>query len=343
MAALAERRNLSEQDKIARRAGSKPVKVLRKKANGKTCRARTTDSTTVVSSSATTTSSTSTSAAVSTTATSSQEVASASSTTSSYTISSSADDTVTTAASTTAVVPSVNVAVLAATHTSTSSSAEWTSSSASSSSAAPASTQVSTGNVLNAYSDACGNSNSDDSHPNGSPDWLNCGLYSGGWTPPYVKISQLVSTTADMSSEGFSACAAYQSIFEAAANTYGVPATLLMAIAMQESGCNKDAIGSRLEQGLMQVAGNACDSSNPSGPACRDPWYNIHKGAWILVSDKMGGNLDSNIILALGQYNGWFEKMAVGSGAEYGPAGQKISYLNDMLNMRMQGKNPYGG
>ena len=42
---------------------------------------------------------------------------------------------------------------------------------------------------------------------------------------------------------------------------------------------------------------------NASGD-CKEPWYNIHKGAEILV-DKMGGNPDGNIISALGQYNGW--------------------------------------
>jgi membrane-bound lytic murein transglycosylase MltF len=80
-----------------------------------------------------------------------------------------------------------------------------------------------------------------------------------------------------------------------------VPAALLMAIGMQESGCNKGAVGSRGEQGIMQVAGNACD--NQSGD-CQEPWYNIHKGASILV-EKMGGDPNGNIIEALGMYNGW--------------------------------------
>lgn len=80
-----------------------------------------------------------------------------------------------------------------------------------------------------------------------------------------------------------------------------VPTALLMSIGMQESGCKRSAVGARGEQGIMQVAGNACD--NPSGD-CQEPWYNIHKGASILV-DKMGGNPDGNIVSALGQYNGW--------------------------------------
>ena len=72
---------------------------------------------------------------------------------------------------------------------------------------------------------------------------------------------------------------------------------------MQESGCNRDATGARGEQGIMQVAGNACDPGD-----CKEPWYNIHKGAEILVS-KMGGDPNGNIISALGQYNGWMPGM----------------------------------
>ena len=82
-----------------------------------------------------------------------------------------------------------------------------------------------------------------------------------------------------------------------------VPTALLMSIGMQESGCNRDATGARGEQGIMQVAGDACDPGD-----CKEPWYNIHKGAEILVS-KMGGDPNGNIISALGQYNGWMPGM----------------------------------
>lgn len=84
----------------------------------------------------------------------------------------------------------------------------------------------------------------------------------------------------------------------------------------------------------MQVAGNACDP----GVDCKEPWYNIHKGAQILV-DKMGGNPNGNIISALGQYNGWMPGMK--ASGEYGPEGQKVSYLDDMLNKWLQGKTSW--
>lgn len=69
--------------------------------------------------------------------------------------------------------------------------------------------------------------------------------------------------------------------------------------------------------------------------------------------DKMGGNPDGNIISALGQYNGWMPGMVrlrsgvrlvtspmltriifslpqfAAQGAEYGPQGQKVSYLDE--------------
>jgi hypothetical protein len=75
-----------------------------------------------------------------------------------------------------------------------------------------------------------------------------------------------------------------------------------MSIGMQESGCDRNAQGARGEQGIMQVSGDACGDA-PNGD-CKEPWYNIHKGAKILV-DKMGGDPNGNIISALGQYNGW--------------------------------------
>lgn len=193
------------------------------------------------------------------------------------------------------------------------------------------------GGLLNVIDGTCGGCGASDAAPNGSPDWLNCGLYGGGWTPPHVTAKQLVSVDAHSHPEVFGACSQYADIFIDAANQYGVPATLLMAIGMQESGCNRDAQGARGEQGIMQVAGNACTQSD-----CKEPWYNIHRGASILVDDKLGGDVENgNIIQALGQYNGWMPGMQVGWGAQYGPSGQTIAYLDDMLNKWMQGKNAY--
>lgn len=231
-------------------------------------------------------------------------------------------------------------------HNSQSSSSAWSSdtwaapTSTSSSSAAPSATQAPPSNSGLLYADGpCGANQPSADHPNGAPWWLNCGLdSSGGWNPPSIKAKDLISIT-DPSThpEVFGGCLEYQSIFADAAASYNMPTALLMSIGMQESGCKRSAVGARGEQGIMQVAGNACD--NPSGD-CQEPWYNIHKGASILV-DKMGGNPDGNIVSALGQYNGWMPGMYAANGAQYGPQGQKVSYLDDMLNKWLQGKSSY--
>lgn len=210
-----------------------------------------------------------------------------------------------------------------------------------SSTAAPAPTNNGggiVGGILSVFDQTCGGCNSSPESPNGSPDWLNCGLYGGGWTPPHVTAKQLVAVDAHSHPEVFGACSQYADIFIDAANQYGVPATLLMAIGMQESGCDRNAQGARGEQGIMQVAGNACQGVAD----CKDPWYNIHRGANILVAEKLNGDIENgNIIQALGQYNGWMPGMQVGWGAQYGPSGQTIAYLDDMLNKWMQGKSAY--
>jgi len=214
----------------------------------------------------------------------------------------------------------------------------WPTTTSTSSTHAPAATNAPPANSGLLYaSGPCGDSSSSADHPNGALWWLNCGLSdSGGWNPPSVKASDLIAITnpADHP-EVFGSCTQYANIFADAAAANNMPTALLMSIGMQESGCNRDATGARGEQGIMQVAGNACDPGD-----CKEPWYNIHKGAEILVS-KMGGDPNGNIISALGQYNGWMPGMHAGAGAVYGPEGQKVSYLDDMLNKWLQGKSSY--
>lgn len=58
----------------------------------------------------------------------------------------------------------------------------------------------------------CGWCNADGDHPNGSQDWLNCGLNSGGWSPPHVNIDQLI--VKDLNPNGvFAPCAQYFDLF----------------------------------------------------------------------------------------------------------------------------------
>lgn len=49
-----------------------------------------------------------------------------------------------------------------------------------------------TNNVLLAMTDdTCGPCDATHEFPNGSEDWINCGMKAGGWTPPHVSFDQL--------------------------------------------------------------------------------------------------------------------------------------------------------
>lgn len=66
----------------------------------------------------------------------------------------------------------------------------------------------------------CGYSNPDADSPNGSEDWLNCGLDGAGWTPPMVTVDELIA--AELTTDGvFSPCADYIDLFNQYADQYG--------------------------------------------------------------------------------------------------------------------------
>lgn len=66
----------------------------------------------------------------------------------------------------------------------------------------------------------CGYCNSDSDSPNGSEDWLNCGLDGAGWTPPTVTVDELIA--AELTTDGvFSPCADYVDLFNQYAEQYG--------------------------------------------------------------------------------------------------------------------------
>ena len=56
------------------------------------------------------------------------------------------------------------------------------------------------------------------SGPNGNIDWINCGIADGGWKPPFVRISDIVtvelSSVLEDSASPFQACTPYVSTFE---------------------------------------------------------------------------------------------------------------------------------
>ena len=63
------------------------------------------------------------------------------------------------------------------------------------------------------------------SGPNGNIDFLNCGLTSGGWTPPLIYITGIVtvelSQVAYNSGSAFSACKDFVPLFDKYGRQYG--------------------------------------------------------------------------------------------------------------------------
>jgi len=111
------------------------------------------------------------------------------------------------------------------------------------------------------------------SGPNGSIDWLNCGINAGGWNPPFIRIenviTQSLSSALNSGSSPFKACAPYVWIFEKYGGQFNIPPIILASFAMQESSCNPNTVGGAGEQGLMQITREKCGGL--SDQACRDP------------------------------------------------------------------------
>ena len=60
--------------------------------------------------------------------------------------------------------------------------------------------------------------------PNGSLDWLNCGIESGGWNPPFVRVTDLVTVDLDDAiAQGgpFTACKSYIWAFKQFGGEFG--------------------------------------------------------------------------------------------------------------------------
>ncbi|KAJ7091163.1 glycoside hydrolase family 23 protein [Mycena epipterygia] len=182
--------------------------------------------------------------------------------------------------------------------------------------------------------------------PNGSLDWLNCGVASGGWNPPYISVDNMIA--ADLSqaikspSTPFSACSAYVGMFEKYADQYGLPAIMLASFAMQESSCNPATVGGAGEQGLMQLTKDKCGGA--PGGNCKDPDFNIRTGAKYFA-DTLAGN-NGNILLSIGEYNGWFEGLTVAKATAAKNTGccrcqNNLDYLHQFMNGWIQNVNAY--
>ncbi|KAJ5770902.1 uncharacterized protein N7511_002953 [Penicillium nucicola] len=184
--------------------------------------------------------------------------------------------------------------------------------------------------------------------PNGSEDWLNTGLTTNGWNPPFLSINDIYHITLETFYNGIGApCQQYDTYFQSAASKYSVDPVFLAVIAMQESSCNADAGGPT--PGLMQVS---CENY-PNGQCTSSIQDNVDAGTNYLSSqlDAAGGNA----IKAFGSYNGWFTS---GSGlngnkgltrdypcSEEGRANgepQNLDYLHQVMNGWLMGLDAYG-
>lgn len=127
------------------------------------------------------------------------------------------------------------------------------------------------------------------SGPNGSIDFLNCGIDSGGWTPPSIHIKDVVvkslSEAIQSSDSPFHACKPYVGFFNRYGDQYGVPPIFLASFAMQESSCNPNTVGGAGEQGLMQITKDKCHGA--PGGNCRDPVSGLFY-SYILVLMVLG-------------------------------------------------------
>ncbi|CDO77312.1 Glycoside Hydrolase Family 23 protein [Trametes cinnabarina] len=183
--------------------------------------------------------------------------------------------------------------------------------------------------------------------PNGKIDWMNCGIENGGWNPPFVKVSDIV--TVDLQdaikdpNTPFKACSDYIDLFVKYANQHGVPPILIASIAMQESSCNRNEVGGAGEQGLMQITQDKCHGA-PGGD-CKDPDFNIRTGT-AFFADTLNSN-GGSLLLTLGNYNGWRKGMTYedATAAAHGKCclcQNNLDYLQQTLNGWAMNIDPTG-
>jgi soluble lytic murein transglycosylase-like protein len=121
------------------------------------------------------------------------------------------------------------------------------------------------------------------------------------------------------------------SIFEEAADTYGVDVNLLTAIAKQESNFTADATSSSGAMGIMQLMPATAQGLGVSD--AYDPYQNIMGGAKYI--GQLLSRYDGDVSLALAAYN-------AGSGnvAKYGgipPFAETQNYVSKVLGYYQNG------
>ncbi|KAF8904493.1 lysozyme-like domain-containing protein [Gymnopilus junonius] len=184
------------------------------------------------------------------------------------------------------------------------------------------------------------------SGPNGNINWLNCGFEGAGWTPPLIRmqdvITQPLSSALKSPSSPFKACSPYISIFEKYGNQHGIPAIIFASFAMQESSCNPNTVGGAGEQGLMQITKEKCAGA-PNGN-CKDPDFNIATAAKYFANSLAGNN--GNVLLTVGEYNGWYlglteAKAFAAAFTNCCRCQNNGDYLHQFFNGWCQNINPY--
>lgn len=221
------------------------------------------------------------------------------------------------------------------------------------------------------FGGACSNPDANDERPNGSVEFLTCGISKHNtqskWNPPNVKMSDVKMISADQAAQAdvFKPCAKYKSTFEQVANDVGIPAVLLMSFALQESTCNAGLTGANGEIGISQITPDKCGGA--PGGNCHDVYFNLSTAAKYF-KNTLDGQCNGNMLCAVGQYNGWQAgKMTYASATnqQYGcmsqvsfrmgrysddnstntvfPSKNNLDYTDQLLNGFCQGKDGYSG
>ncbi len=115
----------------------------------------------------------------------------------------------------------------------------------------------------------------------------------------YAQSNTTAASAGAMASTGAAAPADLSSIFEEAANTFGVSVNLLQSIAKAESNFNADAVSSAGAVGIMQLMPATAAAMGVTD--CRDAYQNIMGGAKYIA--QLLQKYSGNISLALAAYN----------------------------------------
>ena len=125
------------------------------------------------------------------------------------------------------------------------------------------------------------------------------GQAAESYTQPNASAGYTASYTDAVASTGAAAPADLSSIFEEAANTFGVSVNLLQSIAKAESNFNANAVSSAGAVGIMQLMPATAAALGVTDS--RDAYQNIMGGAKYI--SQLLQKYSGNISLALAAYN----------------------------------------